>query len=308
VPDTEAKFSMRPIHTFAVVPSLPRVLEPLRRIAYNLRWSWDHDTIELFRRLDSDLWESSGHNPIRMLGSVEQRRLQAAASNDSFVAHMERVAKDLGAYLSSENCWCQRTYGQEQPCQVAYFSAEFGLTECLSIFAGGLGILAGDHLKSASDLGVPIVGIGLLYQQGYFRQYLNDAGWQQESYQDNDFHNLPLTLVRKPDGGVLSVSMDYPGRRVIAQVWRVDVGRVPLYLLDTNTTENPRPTSPALVPSSAAFNASASRCAPRSRPSNTALSASAFCTTRLPASVAVVVPAVGAALAMVGATSSSRIV
>ncbi len=236
----DADFAMRPIHTFAVVPSLPPVLEPLRRIAYNLRWAWDHDSIELFRRLDSSLWESTGHNPIRMLGSVEQKRLEAAASNDSFVAHMERVARDLGAYLSNEACWCQRTYGQDHTCQVAYFSAEFGLTECLSIFAGGLGILAGDHLKSASDLGVPIVGVGLLYQQGYFHQYLNDAGWQQESYQDNDFHNLPLTLVRKPDGSILSVSVDFPGRKVHAQVWRVDVGRVPLYLLDTNIQENLR--------------------------------------------------------------------
>ncbi len=234
-------YAMKPIHTFAVVPSLPPVLEPLRRIAYNLRWSWDHDTIELFRRLDRDLWESSGHNPILLLGAVEQKRLESAARNDSFVAHMERVAMDLGAYLSNQSCWCQRTHKLEESCQVAYFSAEFGLTECLSIFAGGLGILAGDHLKSASDLGVPMIGVGLLYQQGYFRQYLNDAGLQQEFYQDNDFHNLPLTLVRKPDGGLLTISVEYPGRSVAAQIWRVDVGRIPLYLLDTNLPENPRP-------------------------------------------------------------------
>ncbi len=240
VSDPRLDFILRPIHTFAVVPSLPPVLEPLRRIAYNLRWSWDHDSIELFRRLDSDLWEASGHNPVRMLGSMDQRRLEAAASNDSFVAHMERVAKDLEAYLSSGSSWCARTHGGEPECRVAYFSAEFGLTECLSIFAGGLGILAGDHLKSTSDLGVPMVGVGLLYQQGYFRQYLNDAGWQQESYQDNDFHNLPLTLVRRSDGTVLIVSVDYPERKLFAQVWRVDVGRVPLYLLDTNIPENPR--------------------------------------------------------------------
>jgi starch phosphorylase len=110
---------MKPIHTFAVVPSLPPVLEPLRRIAYNLRWSWDHHTIELFRRLDSDLWESSGHNPIRMLGAVDQKRLESAARNASFVAHMERVANELGAYLSSESCWCQRTHKLEESCRVA---------------------------------------------------------------------------------------------------------------------------------------------------------------------------------------------
>ncbi|MCC7173923.1 MAG: alpha-glucan family phosphorylase [Bryobacterales bacterium] len=240
MPGPEQGFAMNPIHTFSVVPSLPPVLEPMRRIAYNLRWAWDHDAIELFRRLDSDLWETVGHNPVSLLGAVEQRKLEAAARNDSFLAHMDRVARELGAYLSSESTWCRRTHGEQDIRQIAYFSAEFGLTECLSIFAGGLGILAGDHLKSASDLGVPIVGVGLLYQQGYFRQYLNDAGWQQESYLDNDFHNLPLTLVRKPDGGVLTVSVEYPGRAVTAQVWRVDVGRAPLYLLDTNIPENPR--------------------------------------------------------------------
>jgi starch phosphorylase len=232
---------MKPIHTFTVVPSLPPMLEPLRKIAYNLRWSWDHETIELFRRLDSDLWESSGHNPVRMLGSVSQKRLEAVARNDSFVAHLDRVAGELDAYLTNESCWCQRTHKQVEGCLAAYFSAEFGLTECLSIFAGGLGILAGDHLKSSSDLGVPMVGIGLLYQQGYFRQYLNEAGWQQEFYQDNDFHNLPLTLVRKADGTPVTISVEYPGRSVVAQIWLVEVGRVPLYLLDTNIPANPRP-------------------------------------------------------------------
>ena len=232
---------MKPIHTFAVVPSLPPALEPLRRIAYNLHWSWDHDAVALFRRLDGDLWESSGHNPVRMLGSINQKRLEAAAGNDALVAHLERVSRELDAYLTSESCWYQRTHKPVDGCLAAYFSAEFGLTECLSIFAGGLGILSGDHLKSASDLGVPMVGIGLLYQQGYFRQYLNEAGWQQEFYQDNDFHNLPLKPVRGPDGTPLTISVDYPGRPVSAQVWLVEVGRVPLYLLDTNIAANPRP-------------------------------------------------------------------
>jgi starch phosphorylase len=241
MPASGLEFAMKPIHTFSVVPSLPPVLEPLRRIAYNLWWSWNHEAIELFRRLDSDLWEACGHNPVRLLGSVEQIRLETAARNDSFVAHMERVARELGAYLASESSWCRRSHRPDDICTVAYFSAEFGLTECLSIFAGGLGILAGDHLKSASDLGVPVIGVGLLYQQGYFRQYLNEAGWQQESYQDNDFHNLPLTLVRRANGSVLTIAAPMDGREVVAQVWRVDVGRVPLYLLDTNIPENPRP-------------------------------------------------------------------
>jgi starch phosphorylase len=232
---------MRPIHTFTVVPSLPPVLEPLRKIAFNLLWSWNQEAVELFRRLDSDLWESSGHNPVQMLGSVDQKRLEAAAANEAFVAHLGRVADELDQYVSHETSWYLRTHPEAGACVVAYFSAEFGLTECLSIFAGGLGILAGDHMKSASDLGVPLVGVGLLYQQGYFRQNLNEAGWQQESYQDNDFHNLPLVPVNKPDGSPRTVSVQFPGRDVVARVWRVDVGRVPLYLLDTNIPENPRP-------------------------------------------------------------------
>ena len=191
---------MKPVHMFHVVPSLPAALEGLRPLAYNLRWAWDHDTIELFRRLDSDLWESTGHNPVLMLGMVDQAQLEAAARDESFLAHLERAARDLDSYLAAESTWYRRNYSPVSGLLVAYFSAEFGLTECLSVFAGGLGVLAGDHLKSASDLGVPLVGVGLLYQQGYFRQYLNAAGWQQESYEDNDFQNLPLSVERRPDG------------------------------------------------------------------------------------------------------------
>ncbi len=232
---------MRPIRTFNVVPALPEPLARLRDIASNLRWAWNHDAIELFRRLDSDLWESTGHNPVLMLGSIDQRTLEQAARDDSFLGHLDRVARDLGAYLAGEPCWCRRAHGRAEIPQVAYFSAEFGLTECLSIFAGGLGILAGDHLKSASDLGVPMAGVGLLYQQGYFRQYLNEAGWQQEDYPDNDFHTLPLALVAGPGGGPLEVRVAYPGRTVSARVWKAQVGRVPLYLLDTNYPANERP-------------------------------------------------------------------
>src|ERR1035441_385842 len=181
--------TMKPVHAFQVVPSLPVPLEGLRQLAHNLRWAWDHNTIELFRRLDSDLWESTGHNPVRMLGLIEQAQLQAAARDESFLAHLDRTVCELEAYLAAESTWYGRTYGKIDGLRVAYFSAEFGLTECLSIFAGGLGVLAGDHLKSASNLGVPLVGVGLLYQQGYFRQYLNPAAWQQETYEDNEVRN-----------------------------------------------------------------------------------------------------------------------
>ncbi len=231
---------MKPVYTFTVVPRLPVQLEALRKLAYNLRWSWNHDTIALFRRLDSDLWETTGHNPVRMLGCIDQRRLEEAAADESFLAYLERVERDFDSYLEGNLSWFRKAYSNVDKPLIAYFSAEFGLTECLSIFAGGLGILAGDHLKSASDLGVPLVGVGLLYQQGYFRQYLNIAGWQQEAYEDNDFHNLPITLERGADGKPLTVEISYPGSNIIAQIWRVLVGRVTLYLLDTNIPANYR--------------------------------------------------------------------
>jgi len=232
---------MKPIRTFSVVPGLPAPIEGLRLVAYNLRWAWNHEAIELFRRLDSDLWESSGHNPVLMLGTIDQRKLDAAAVDDAFLAHLERVVQDQQDYTSTEFSWFRTALDDRKDApSIAYFSAEFGITECLSIFAGGLGILAGDHLKSASDIGVPLVGVGLLYQQGYFRQYLTQAGWQQEAYEDNDFHNLPVSPAFGPDGKPLVVGVEFPGRTVRAQVWRAQVGRVWLYLLDTNFNGNER--------------------------------------------------------------------
>jgi starch phosphorylase len=237
---------MRPSHTFRVIPSLPHKLERLRDLAHNLWWCWNHDAIELFRRLDRDLWETSDHNPVLMLGTIRQERLEQAAEDDGFVAHFDRVWREFERYMKNQSTWYPKTYGgadESQPSanpgyRIAYFSAEFGLTESLGIYAGGLGILAGDHLKSASDLGLPLVGIGLLYQQGYFRQYLNPDGWQQELYPDNDFYNLPLSLERQLSGTPLTVEVEYPGRTVRAQIWRAQVGRVPLYLLDTNIRDN----------------------------------------------------------------------
>jgi starch phosphorylase len=230
---------VKPIRTFNVTPVLPPELERVRGLAYNLRWAWNHDAIELFR-WDNEWWERSGHNPVLMLGTIAQATLRAAATDEGLLAQLQHVADDFDAYLHSESTWFRRTHGKVEPPLVAYFSAEFGVTDCLSIFAGGLGILAGDHLKSASDLGVPLVGVGILYQEGYFRQYLNEAGWQQEIYQENDFFTLPLTLERKPDGTPLTIAVPFPGRDIHAQIWRAQVGRVPLYLLDTNIPANPR--------------------------------------------------------------------
>ncbi len=233
---------MRPVHTFSVVPSLPPQIEALRAVAHNLRWCWSHESVELFRRLDRDLWETTGHNPVLLLGTIEQSKLQDAARDDAFLAHLRRVESNLESYLTADSTWFRRTYGKSGDLPlIAYFSAEFGLTECLSIFAGGLGILAGDHLKSASDLGVPLVGVGLLYQQGYFRQYLNQSGWQQEAYIVNDFQNLPVGVVQHADGRPVTIEVKLAGLPVYAQVWKVQVGRVSLYLLDTNIGLNSRP-------------------------------------------------------------------
>jgi glycogen phosphorylase len=230
---------MKPSLTFVAVPTLPKELENLRKIAYNLHWAWDHDAIELFRRLDSELWETTGHNPILMLGKINQSALMAAVMDDGFMAHLEQVSRALDEYLANRSTWYQHLSYHNSDALVAYFSAEFGITECLSIFAGGLGILAGDHLKSASDLGIPLVAIGLLYQQGYFKQYLSDTGWQQEKYEDNDFHNLPITLVNTSENQPLSIKVKYAGRDVTAQVWKALVGKITLYLLDTNLATNP---------------------------------------------------------------------
>ena len=232
---------MRPIGTFTVTPILPPELARLRELALNLRWAWNQNAIELFRSLDDDLWEATNHNPVRMLGEIDQSKLVQAAADPGFLTHLERVADDFDEYMAGAGTWFAQRHLPESGPLVAYFSAEFGITDCLSIFAGGLGLLAGDHLKSASDLGLPLVAVGLLYQQGYFRQYLNEAGWQQEAYEDNDFSTLPLTLVRLPDGAPLVVEVRLPGRPVRAQVWRAQVGRISLYLMDTNVAANRLP-------------------------------------------------------------------
>jgi starch phosphorylase len=229
---------MRPLYTFTVRPLLPPELQPLRTLASNLMWCWDHELISLFSRIDPDLWVETLHNPVMMLGRVRQERLLELASDDSFTSQLRRAHQRLDDYMNRTS-WYSKQY--QRPCDgalIAYFSMEFGITESLQIYSGGLGILSGDHLKSASDLGIPLVAVGLLYQKGYFHQYLNADGWQQERYPANDFYNLPLTLERDDKGDPLLVQVAFPGRPVYAQIWRADVGRVQLYLLDTNVEEN----------------------------------------------------------------------
>jgi len=229
--------SVIPAHPFIVVPRIPDRLQPLFRIALNLWWSWDPEAIDLFRHLDRILWERCYANPIRMLGLVSQERLAELSADEGYLATLDRVGARLTTYLERPT-WFAQTYGGASRLVVAYFCAEFGIVEGLRLYSGGLGILAGDHLKSASDLGVPLVAVGLLYRRGYFRQYLNADGWQQEQYPDADFDALPLTLERRPDGSPVTVQVEFPGRTVQIQVWRVQVGRVPLYLMDTDVEGN----------------------------------------------------------------------
>lgn len=230
----------RPIYTYTVAPSLPKELESLHELAYNLLWVWDHDLMELLIRLDPDLWEKTNHNPVLLLGMISQERLNTASRDDALLAQLERGFERYKKYLDTTSTWFRKTYTQVQPNSIAYFSAEFGLTECLQNYSGGLGVLSGDHLKSASDLGLPLVGVGLLYQQGYFRQYLNADGWQQERNPENDFFTLPIVLERDKEGKPLVISVDLENRPLYAQIWRVQVGRIPLYLLDTNIPMNSR--------------------------------------------------------------------
>ena len=228
---------MRPLRTFTIEPSLPKTLAPLLDLAHNLWWGWHGDALEVFRRMDPQEWENCYHNPVAMLGRMSQERLTELAEDEGFLAHLLRVNRELQEYLSTPGWW-RRTYGGDRQPQVAYFCAEFGISECLPIYSGGLGVLAGDHLKSASELDVPLVAVGLLYQQGYFRQRLNADGWQLELFPRNDFHNMPVQLVLDDDGSPVTIEVDMLDHVAKAQVWLCRIGRVPLYLLDTNIPDN----------------------------------------------------------------------
>ena len=229
---------MHTVRMFTVKPSLPGPLEDLRTITSNLFWSWNMEFVELFRRIDYGLWVQHVHNPMKMLGTVSQARLEDLAQNEGFLYQLQQAKEKLDNSLNAPT-WFDKVYAtQTNKPLIAYFSTEFGIHECLPIYSGGLGMLAGDHLKSASDLGVPLIGVGLMYQKGYFRQYLNSDGWQQEHYIDNDFHNMPMEIVYKENEHPLTVGIQFPGRNVVAQIWKVSVGRVSLYLLDTNVPAN----------------------------------------------------------------------
>ncbi|MGW2364219.1 alpha-glucan family phosphorylase [Streptomyces sp. NPDC001667] len=228
---------MKAIRRFSVRPVLPEPLRPLSELARNLRWSWHPETRELFQSVDPEGWRAAGGDPLRLLGTVSADRLAALAEDRRFRRRLAAASDDLHDYLTGRRWYQEQPEGL--PSAVAYFSPEFGITAALPQYSGGLGILAGDHLKSASDLGVPLIGVGLLYRHGYFRQSLSREGWQQEHYPLLDPNELPLRMLREPDGTPSRVCLALPGgRSLLAYIWQAHVGRVPLLLLDSDVEEN----------------------------------------------------------------------
>lgn len=225
------------IQTITIRPNLPKKLKPLIGIATNLWWTWTPEAIYLFKDMDADLWDNTGHNPIAMLGAIEQPRLEEIESDEVFLARMDSVLTELDRYLKAKT-WFNKVNDFSCEGVIAYFSAEFGLHESLPFYSGGLGILAGDHMKSASDLGLPLRGIGLLYKHGYFQQYLNPDGWQLETYPTNDFYNMPLSPLLDKDGNTVMIQVDLANRNVYCQAWEITVGRVKIYMLDTDVPLN----------------------------------------------------------------------
>lgn len=230
-------FQIRPLREFQVSPALPASLQRLPELAQNLVWSWDHHLRNLFRRLDPEMWRQS-HNPVLMLSRMPQGALEKAAADPRFLAVYQKACERLDAYMN------RPSPDAPEGMLVAYFSMEYGIAECLPVYSGGLGVLSGDHLKGASDAGIPLVGVGLLYQKGYHQQVLNADGWQQERYPINEPHQMPVRPVLI-DGKELKVHVQCKTFIVAIKVWEVDVGRTKLYLLDTNLPENENRDNPA---------------------------------------------------------------
>jgi len=219
---------------------IPARINRLRDIAYNYWWAWNPNATDLFNRIDPQLWESIYHNPVQFLRNVRQRNLIAAANNPTWLADYDAVVIAFDAYMNRKDTWFKRTYPTEKS-TIAYFSAEFGLHESLPIYSGGLGILAGDHIKEASDLDLPLVAVGFIYPQGYFRQRLDHSGWQEAVYSKMSFADIPARPALTPEGNEVVVDVELPGRTIYAKVYHLQVGRMSLYLLDTDI----HPNSPA---------------------------------------------------------------
>ena len=226
-----------PSHVFNVRPVLPPELAALHELAYNLWWSWNPAARALFRRLDPDLFGATLHNPVAFLAAVAPDRLEAKARDDEYLSDLARVHQRFRRYLEADT-WFRQAHPDAGDMRAAYVSMEFGVSEAVPLYSGGLGVLAGDHIKAASDLGVPIVGVGMLYRHGYFHQWLDPAGQQRERFSPNDVHSLPVVALEDEAGDPRTVAVRLDGREVFARLWRMDVGRVPIVLLDANVPQN----------------------------------------------------------------------
>lgn len=230
--------TLRYAHAFEVVSEMPEHQKALLKLAMNFRWTWHHETQDLFKEVDPQLWEQVEHNPIQLIRQLSPERVQKLGKDTLFLAKLRHCEEELDAYMGASTWFDEKHPGMREKALFAYFCAEFGLVESMPIYSGGLGLLAGDHLKAASDIGIPLVGVGLLYSRGYFRQYLTDDGWQQERYLSYDYYNYPCQPVRGTNDQPLRVTVDFPDRTVTVQVWKAQVGRVALYLLDSNLMSN----------------------------------------------------------------------
>src|SRR5579875_2529310 len=228
-----------------VFPIMPARISRLYELAYNLWWSWHPVARALYSDLSPAWWESAGHNPVRLLSEIEPARLEKAAADAADLERYDAVLEAFDRYMQprQEETWFSRTYPELMDRPIAYFSAEFGLHEALPIYSGGLGILSGDHCKEASDLGLPFVGVGFLYPQGYFRQHITREGVQEAFYDKLLFSEAPAVPACGPDGDEVMISVDLPGRKIHAKVWKLQVGRIPLYLMDTDVSPNARLTA-----------------------------------------------------------------
>ena len=218
--------------------SLPRRINRLGELAYNLWWTWNPDVQRLYLRIDKELWNRLDHNPILFLRTVERARLNAITNDRYYLDFYDRMFQEFDQYMAGEHTWFGSKYQAQADQLIAYFSMEFGLHESLPLYAGGLGVLSGDHCKEASDLGLPFIGVGLFYTEGYFTQRITEDGWQEASYNHRKFDEMPATLVEEDSGKPLTISIQLPGREVYARIWELRVGRVPLYLLDTDFEGN----------------------------------------------------------------------
>ena len=223
------------------VSKLPRRIEGLHELAYNLWWSWHIEARQLFKALDTPLWKATGHNPVKLLQQIESHRLVAAAQDNIFLKKYDSVMSDFKDSMSRADTWLNKQYPQLGQNTVAYFSLEFAIHNSLPLYAGGLGVLAGDYCKESSDLGLPVVGIGFMYPQGYFHQHISADGWQEESHEQLNFGETPIRPVLTAEGKPIIVEVPLDLRSVLVTVWQVNVGRVKLYLLDTNVEGNSPP-------------------------------------------------------------------